>query len=100
MYWEMRLAFTVTPKSGPMRTMETLLDANHAISQDLPRSYLRRRHWLDAGNILVEAADTGCTETIREATERLVAAIEVEGWMNRRPRRETEQDWGGKGRTG
>ena len=38
-----------------MRSMETLIDANHGLSQDLPLAYLRRLHWLEAGNSLVEA---------------------------------------------
>jgi hypothetical protein len=85
MHWEKKLAYTITPKSGPMRSMETLLDANHALSGDLPKGFLRRRHWLDAGKILVEAAETGANPIIREATEKLLAAIETEGWMSRPP---------------
>jgi hypothetical protein len=86
MHWEKKLAYTITPKSGPMRSMETLLDANHGLSKDLPMGYLKRRHWLEAGRILVEAADTGSVPIIREATEKLLAAIELEGWMTRLPR--------------
>jgi hypothetical protein len=85
MYWDKKLTYTITPKSGPMRSMETLLDVNHALSQDLPMGYLKRRHWLDAGKIVVEAAETGSIPVIREATERLLSAIETEGWMNRAP---------------
>jgi hypothetical protein len=86
MHWEKKLSYTITPKSGPMRSMETLLDANHALSQDLPMGHLRRRHWLDAGKVLVEAAETGSTPIIREATEKILSALEVEGWMSRAPR--------------
>jgi hypothetical protein len=86
MHWDKKLTYTITPKSGPMRSMETLLDANHALSQDLPTGHLRRRHWLDAGKLLVEAAETGSTPIIREATERLLSALEAEGWMTRAPR--------------
>jgi hypothetical protein len=85
MHWEKKLAYIITPKSGPMRSMETLLDANHGLSQDLPLGYLRRKHWLEAGKTLVEAAETGANPIIREATEKLLAAIEAEGWMSRRP---------------
>ena len=85
MHWEKRLAYTITPKSGPMRSMETLLDANHGLSKDLPMGYLRRKHWMEAGKTLVEAAETGANPIIREATEKLLAAIEAEGWMSRRP---------------
>ena len=35
MHWEKRLAYTINPKSGPMRSMETLLDANRGLSRDL-----------------------------------------------------------------
>src|SRR3954471_14878744 len=83
MYWTKELAYTITPKSGPMRGMETLIDANHALSQDLPLAYLRRRHWLDAGTLVVQAAETGAEEDVQIATEVLVRAIEQEGWMSR-----------------
>ena len=56
MYWTKDLSYRITPRGGPMRSMETLIDANRGLSQDLPLAYLRRRHWLDAGNLLVEAA--------------------------------------------
>ena len=84
MHWEKRLAYTITPKSGPMRSMETLLDANRALSTDLPRGYLRHRKWLDTGKLLVEAAEIGSDQIIHEATEQLLSAIEDEGWMTRR----------------
>jgi len=63
--------------------METLIDANHGLSQDLPLAYLRRRHWLEAGNSLVEAATTGEDADVELATEKLLFAIEHEGWMER-----------------
>ena len=66
-----------------MRNMETLIDANHALSKDLPLAYLRRRHWLEAGNHLVEAATTGEDADVDLATEKLLFAIEREGWMER-----------------
>jgi hypothetical protein len=83
MHWDKELAYTIMPKSGPMRGMETLIDANHALSKDLPLAFLRRRHWLDAGNRVVQAATTGADEDVQLATEELVRAIEQEGWMNR-----------------
>ena len=43
MYWTKELWYTITPRGGPMRSMETLIDANHALSKDLPLAYLRRR---------------------------------------------------------
>ena len=66
-----------------MRSMETLIDANHGLSQDLPLAYLRRRHWLETGNSLVEAATTGEDADVELATEKLLSAIEHEGWMER-----------------
>src|SRR5712671_6004873 len=45
--------------------------------------YLRRRHWLEAGNSLVEAATTGEDADVELATEKLLFAIEHEGWMER-----------------
>ena len=66
-----------------MRSMETLIDANHALSKDLPLAYLRRRHWLEAGNLLVEAAMTGEDADVELATDKLLIAIEHEGWMER-----------------
>jgi hypothetical protein len=85
MHWRKELAYTITPKSGPMRKMETLLDANRALSRDLPRDYLHRRHWLEAGNTLVDAAETGHPDAVSAATEKLLAAINAERWMTRGP---------------
>jgi hypothetical protein len=85
MDWDKRLAYTITPKSGPMRSMETLLDANRGLSRDLPAGYLKRQPWLEAGKILVEAAETGADRLIEEATEKLLTALESEGWMTREP---------------
>src|SRR4051812_13491575 len=83
MYWAKELSYRITPRGGPMRSMETLIDANHALSQDLPLAYLRRRHWLEAGNLVVEAATTGEDADVELATEKLLFAIEHEGWMER-----------------
>jgi len=83
MYWNRALTYWITPKSGPIRSMETLLDANHALSRDLPRTFLKRPHWLGAGGLLVRAAETGRDKDIRRATDGLVKAIEIEGWMSR-----------------
>jgi len=63
--------------------MDALMDANHALSKDLPLAYLRRRHWLEAGNLLVEAATTGEDIDVERATEKLLFAVEREGWMER-----------------
>jgi hypothetical protein len=86
MSWNRKLTFVITPKSGPLRSMETLLDANHALSQDLPTGFLRRPHWLSAGKLLLRASETGTQRDIEDATEELLHAIELERWMNRPPR--------------
>ena len=81
--WSKQLAYTITPKSGPMRRMETMLDANHALTNDLPEGFLKRDHWLAAGKLLVQASETGAEKDVKQATEELVKAIEREGWMSR-----------------
>jgi len=87
MHWTKQLAYTITPKSGPMRSMETLLDANRALSNDLPRELFKRDHWLAAGKLLVHASETGAAADIQRATDELLKVIESEGWMSRAPRR-------------
>ena len=81
--WSKQLAYTITPKSGPMRRMETLLDANRCLTTDLPQGFLKRDHWLAAGKLLVHASETGAEKDVKMATEELVKAIEREGWMSR-----------------
>ncbi len=83
MHWNKDLAYWITPKSGPLRGMSTLIDANHALSKDLPNGYLKRPPWLDVGKLLAQAAETGSDEDVQIATDELLRAIEVEGWMNR-----------------
>jgi hypothetical protein len=82
MHWQKELAYTITPKSGPMRSMETLLDANRALVQDLPRAIFKTPHWHRAGSLLVLAAETGRPVDIREATEKLLEVIDRQGWMD------------------
>jgi hypothetical protein len=81
MHWNKELAYWITPKSGPMRGMETLIDANHALSQDLTKFYLKRPHWIEAGKLVVQAAETGSEQDVQIATDELLRAIEIEGWM-------------------
>lgn len=83
MHWTKELAYLITPKSGPMRRMGTLLDANRAISEDIPKSFLKRHHWFSAGALLVRASVTGADSDIKRATDELLKAVEREGWMNR-----------------
>jgi hypothetical protein len=85
MYWTKKLSYTITPKSGPVRRLDSLLDANHALSKDLPRGYLHRAHWLAAGNSILQAAESGAAKDIAAATEELLRALEQEGWMTRAP---------------
>lgn len=66
-----------------MRRMGTLIDANHAISKDLPLEIRKRRHWLRAGELLVEGAEMGSPKAIQAATDALLEALEHEGWMTR-----------------
>jgi hypothetical protein len=83
MHWNKELTYWITPKSGPMRGMATLIDANHALSRDLPSGYLKRVHWTDVANLLVQAAESGHEEDVRIATDELLRAVEQEGWMDR-----------------
>ena len=87
MYWSACLAFRISPKSGPLRVMNTLLDASRAITQDLPAEYLKQKpYWREVGWSVFKAADTGSAIDIRVATEVLVQAIESESWMERNGR--------------
>ena len=81
MHWHKELAYTITLKSGPMRRMETLLDANRAFVQDLPRALFKKPDWLRVGKLLVLGAETGRPMDIREATEELLEIIDRHGWM-------------------
>ena len=83
MHWTKQLVYPITPKSGPMRGMETLIDANRAISEDLPKSFLKRHHWFSAETLLVRASVTGVDGDIKRATDELLKAVEREGWMSR-----------------
>ena len=85
MYWNVQLAFTVTPKSGPLRQMESLRDANHALTQDLPKDFLQRPHWRKAGWSVFHAADTGDDQDIWAATNEMADALDAEGWMDHVP---------------
>lgn len=83
MNWNAELAYFVTPKSGPMRPMRTLIDANRALLDDLPFGCRRRPHWAAFGRLLLIAADTASIIDVRLATDALVRALEAEGWMTR-----------------
>jgi hypothetical protein len=83
MYWNEALTYIITPKSGPVRQLRTLLDARSALVQDLPAGGTRRPHWLAAGLQVVAASESGSDEDISAATDALLAALEAEGWMSR-----------------
>ena len=79
--WDTRLTFVITPKSGPLRKMVRLRDAQQALIADLPSGFLRRAHWLTAGKALVTAAETGKPKDIEWVFESIVAALDEEGWL-------------------
>jgi hypothetical protein len=86
MFWCSDLAFPITPKSGPLRAIGTLLDASRAMTRDLPAGYLKRPYWRQAGWEVMKAVDSGQAEDIKRATELLVCAFEHEGWLQRSPK--------------
>lgn len=74
MSWNTELAYFVTPKSGPMRPMRTLVDVNRALLDDLPFVSRLRPHWAAVARLLLIASDTGSTIDVRLATDALVRA--------------------------
>lgn len=91
-FWNAPLTYRITPKSGPMRSMDRLLDANHALTQDLPIGWLRRPHWATVGKLLLVAAERGDPADIDAVTEALLAAVDSERWMDRLPFPDTRSD--------
>ena len=86
MNWNAELAYFVTPKSGPMRPMVTLRDANRALLDDLPARYRHQPHWHRVGRLMLAAAAGGSSRVdLMLATDALLLALEVEGWMNWQP---------------
>jgi hypothetical protein len=83
MFWRCDLAYPITPKSGPLPGISTLLDASRAMTRDLPKGYLKRTHWREAGWAVMRAVESGEAEHIKAATERLVHALGHEGWLER-----------------
>jgi hypothetical protein len=82
-YWDQPLTFMITPKSGPLPQMSSLIDANRALTGNLPNGFLKRPHWLRAGQALVSAAETGKAADIEVAFESIVIALDEEGWLAR-----------------
>ena len=75
MNWTAELAYDVTPKSGPMRAMRTLRDANYALLDDLTAQCRYRRHWFAVGRLLMTAAKSGGCLDVMLATDALVMAL-------------------------
>jgi hypothetical protein len=90
--WSKQIAYTITPKSG--------LDANRALTNDLPNGFLKRDHWLAArlgspngtldGNRRWIAV-TKRNETIEKREERLREAAEAMAEYQARERGLSEQ---------
>ena len=79
--WDKPLPLAIMPKSGPLPLMVSLLDANRALIDKLPKGYLKRSHWLKAGQALVTAAETGQPRDIELAFDAIVDALVREGWL-------------------
>lgn len=84
MKWQTELAYFITPKSGPMRPMATLLDANRAILDEVPAEDRTQAHWVRAKRAILKAAETATDRDVRTATDALMNALIAEGWMTRR----------------
>ena len=82
-YWYKSFKYPITPKCGPMPQMSSLVDARGAFLE-LPHCLLRRPHWLRAGKALLTASQTGRQINIQWAFDTLVAAVDEEGWFDRR----------------
>ena len=93
MNWNVELAYFITPKWGPVRPMVALLDANHAVLDDLSAMRRRRPHWVRAKRLLLAAAESGAEGDVLDATEALANALILEGWMlPRSATRDAERD--------
>jgi hypothetical protein len=82
LYWDKPLTYEITPKSGPMRRLTTLADVRSAMVHDLPRGTTKLPHWLHAGMLIVAASETGEAADIRVATDALIEALDLEGWLS------------------
>lgn len=82
LYCNPELAYFITPKSGPMRPLQTLRDASSALLDDIPAKCRRQPHWLHAGRLVLIASETGGADDVLAATDALLNALVVEGWMN------------------
>jgi hypothetical protein len=82
-YWNENLAYTISPRSGPLRQLQTLRDVSDALQADLPKAMLRRPDWIEVGILVVQASESGAPRDVRVATDHLVDLIERHGWMDR-----------------
>ena len=80
-YWHSCFKYPITPKRGPMPQMFSLIDARGAFLE-LPQGFLRRPHWLRAGQALLTASQTGRLIDIQWAFDTIVAAVDEEGWFD------------------
>ena len=82
-YWDGSFNYLITPKSGPLPQMASLVDAREALLHKLPKEHFGRAHWLRAAKGLTIAAETALSRDIEIAFECIVAALDEEGWMTR-----------------
>ncbi len=82
-YWDKPLPLAIMPESGPLPLMVSLLDVNRALIGKLPQGYLKRPHWMRAGQALVIAAETGESQDLELAFKAIVDALVREGWLKR-----------------
>ncbi len=85
-HWHEPMYFPIAPKSGPIRKIETLLDAGQALRHDLPDGFLKQDRWLRAGQAVAAAAYSGDPGHIRHAYESFVNALDHQGWLSRSAR--------------
>lgn len=76
------LAYFITPKSGPMRPLQTIRDASSALLDDISTACRRQPHWMLAGQLVLIASETGAADDVRAANDALLEALVVEGWMS------------------
>jgi hypothetical protein len=62
--------------------MVTLADVRSAMVYDLAPGTTKQPHWLNAGLLVVAASESGKQSDIRDATDALIEALEVEGWLS------------------
>ena len=84
-FWERPLPCEITPKSGPMRKLATLADVRSAMVLDMPAEARKRPHWLHAGMLVVAASESGSEADIQAATDALIEALDIEGWLSTTP---------------